>query len=44
VVLEQLAARALQGESGLQFEPEGVRWTLDIPASHILWQEGAKTA
>jgi PAS domain S-box-containing protein len=40
VVLEQLAARALQGESGLAFAPKGVRWTLDIPASHILWQEG----
>jgi PAS domain S-box-containing protein len=44
VVLEQLAARALQGESGLKFEPDGVRWTLDIPANHILWQEGAKSA
>ncbi len=43
VVLEQLAARALQGEAALQFKPEGVCWTLDIPASHILWQEGSKT-
>jgi PAS domain S-box-containing protein len=39
LVLEQLAARALRGESVLQFEPDGVRWTLDIPANHILWQE-----
>jgi PAS domain S-box-containing protein len=39
LVLEQLAARALRGESALQFEPDGVRWTLDIPANNILWQE-----
>ena len=39
VVMEQLTARALQGTADLQFHPEGVRWTLDIPASHILWQE-----
>jgi len=44
VVLEQLAARALQGHSGLEFAPEGVCWTLDIPASHMLWQDGGKTA
>jgi len=39
VVMEQLTARALQGRADLQFRPEGIRWTLDIPASHILWQE-----
>jgi len=39
VVMEQLAARALQGKARLQFDPKGVRWTLDIPASHILWRE-----
>ncbi len=38
VVMEQLTARALQGTADLQFRPEGVRWSLDIPASHILWQ------
>jgi len=36
VVTEQLTARALQGQASLEFEEEGVRWTLDIPASHIL--------
>ena len=36
VVTEQLAARALQGTADLKFEPEGVRWTLDIPPSHLL--------
>jgi PAS domain S-box-containing protein len=43
VVLEQLAARALQGEATLQFSKDGVCWSLDIPASHILWQERAKS-
>ena len=37
--MEQLAARALHGEATLDFKPEGVRWTLDIPASHILWED-----
>jgi PAS domain S-box-containing protein len=41
VVLEQLAARALQGQSALQFERGGVRWMIDLPAAHILWREGA---
>jgi len=36
VVTEQLAARALQGTADLKFEREGVRWTLDIPTSHLL--------
>jgi two-component sensor histidine kinase len=45
VVMEQLAARALHGEAALLFESEGVRWTLDIPASNIRWEEtGAATA
>jgi len=42
VVMEQLTARALQGTADLQFRPEGVRWTLDIPASHILWQDASE--
>ena len=36
VVTEQLAARALQGTADLKFEPDGVRWTLNIPPSHLL--------
>lgn len=36
VVTEQLTARALQGKADLRFERSGVRWTLDIPASHLL--------
>jgi two-component sensor histidine kinase len=44
VVMEQLAARALQGDATLDFKPEGVRWTLDIPASHILWDDAKNGA
>jgi PAS domain S-box-containing protein len=44
VVMEQLAARALQGDATLEFKPEGVRWTLDIPASHILWDDAKNDA
>jgi two-component sensor histidine kinase len=36
VVTEQLTARALQGKANLMFDSGGVRWTLDIPANHIL--------
>jgi PAS domain S-box-containing protein len=36
VVMEQLAARALQGKATLYFEPKGLRWQLDIPAAHLL--------
>src|SRR5205814_10378518 len=39
VVMEQLAARALHGEAVLDFRSEVLRWTLDIPASHIRWEE-----
>jgi PAS domain S-box-containing protein len=38
VVTEQLTARALHGKANLAFEPGGVSWTLDIPATHILAQ------
>jgi PAS domain S-box-containing protein len=36
VVMEQLAARALQGNAKLYFEPKGLRWQLDIPAMHLM--------
>lgn len=42
IVMEQLAARALQGEAELQFKPSGVCWTLDIPARHVLWEDSGK--
>jgi PAS domain S-box-containing protein len=37
-VTEQLAARALQGKAELAFEPEGVRWSIEIPIRHVLRQ------
>jgi len=43
IVMEQLAARALHGEAELSFNPEGVTWTLDIPASHILWRQTSRS-
>jgi two-component sensor histidine kinase len=44
VVLEQLAARALQGQAELEFRSDGVVWSLDIPASNILWNEQQQSA
>ena len=41
IVLEQLAARALQGEAKLLFKPEGVCWNLDIPKRYIVWEQPA---
>jgi PAS domain S-box-containing protein len=39
VVMEQLTGRALQGEAKLHFDPDGVRWTLDIPVEAIRWDD-----
>jgi len=36
VVMEHVAARALNGKSDLDFSPEGVRWSLVVPANHII--------
>ena len=36
LVITDLVAQALQGSSKLEFELDGVRWSLDIPASHVL--------
>jgi PAS domain S-box-containing protein len=35
-VLEQLVARALQGEAQLRFHPSGVSWALNTPRRHII--------
>jgi two-component sensor histidine kinase len=35
-VIEQIAPRALQGEARLEFTPQGVHWTLEIPSMNIL--------
>jgi two-component sensor histidine kinase len=36
LVITELVAQALQGTSNLEFRPQGVHWTLDIPATHAL--------
>jgi two-component sensor histidine kinase len=36
LVLTQLVPQSLQGDATLEFIPEGCRWTLDFPASHVL--------
>jgi two-component sensor histidine kinase len=36
LVITELVAQALQGTSNLQFRPQGVHWSLDIPATHAL--------
>jgi two-component sensor histidine kinase len=35
-VIQQLAAQALAGKATHQFAPDGVRWTLDIPAAFVV--------
>ena len=36
IVTERIVARALEGKVTMLFDPDGVKWTLDIPASYIL--------
>ena len=33
VILERITAQALEGKASWSFQPEGVIWLLDIPAS-----------
>ena len=33
IVMDRIAGRALSGESGIRFEPDGVVWSLDVPAA-----------
>ena len=35
-VLERLAALALEGRSFLDFDPAGVVWRIEIPASYLV--------
>jgi two-component sensor histidine kinase len=36
LVITELVARALQGAAQLEFSPDGIRWQLEFPASHVL--------
>ena len=33
IVMDRIAGRALGGRSGISFQPDGVEWTLEVPAS-----------
>jgi len=39
IVLEDLAARALRGQAQLRFDPDGVRWALDIARRNIVSEQ-----
>ena len=39
-VIQQLAAQALAGKVTHQFAPDGVRWTLDMPAEFVVSARG----
>ena len=38
MVLEQLVARALQGEAQFRFQPSGVSWALNTLRRHIIYE------
>jgi two-component sensor histidine kinase len=40
-VIMELVPHALQGEAGIEFAAEGLRWHLEFPASHVLSMERA---
>jgi len=43
-VIQQLTAQALAGKVTHQFAPEGVRWTLDIPAAFVVSARSGSTS
>jgi PAS domain S-box-containing protein len=43
IVLEELAARALRGQARLRFDPDGVRWALDIARRNIVSEQSSTT-
>jgi len=43
-VIQQLTAQALAGKVTHQFAPEGVRWTLDIPAAFVVGTQSGSTS
>lgn len=43
-VIQQLTAQALSGKVTHQFAPDGVRWTLDIPAAFIVSTQSGSTS
>ena len=43
-VIQQLTAQALAGKVTHQFAPDGVRWTLDIPAAFVVSAQSGSTS
>jgi len=41
VVIERMAARSVGGRSALTFAPDGVVWTMNVPAAHLTTREDA---
>jgi two-component system CheB/CheR fusion protein len=39
IVIERTVREQLNGEVAYEFAPDGVRWTLDMPASHVEGEE-----
>ena len=39
-VIHRVVKAALAGESDLQFDPEGLRWDLAIPVTHVVLAKG----
>ena len=37
IVMDRIAGQALNGKSGTAFAPEGVIWTLDVPAASVVY-------
>jgi PAS domain S-box-containing protein len=40
-VMSRLVKAALSGNASLEFEPDGIKWSVAIPASHILQKAGS---
>jgi len=36
IVCERVVAELLDGEVSIDFEPEGARWQLTVPAAHLV--------
>jgi two-component sensor histidine kinase len=43
LVITELVAKALQGAAKVEFTPDGIRWQLEFPASHVLNKDEALT-
>jgi PAS domain S-box-containing protein len=44
VVMDRITGQALGGTSHAEFNPEGLSWTLDVPAASVVLEKSAKPA